>query len=82
MIGVLLVTALPYTVINYAAGLTSLSWWHYVVGAAITVNAGTRSAALLDPEDPRDLEVRDRALPHFGTMNFGGIQKRIVAARI
>ncbi len=49
---------------------------------AITVNAGTASAALMDPDDPRDLEARDRALEHFGGMIFGGIPKRIVAARV
>ncbi|WP_267545449.1 hypothetical protein [Arthrobacter sp. H14-L1] len=49
---------------------------------AVTVTAGTRSAALLDPEDPRDLAARDRVLAHFGGMIFGGTPGWIVAAKI
>ncbi|MDQ0278832.1 hypothetical protein QO003_003135 [Arthrobacter silviterrae] len=49
---------------------------------AITVNAGTRSTALLDPEDPRDLAARDRALAHFGGMIFGDTPAWIVAVKV
>lgn len=50
--------------------------------AAVTVTAGTHSAALLDPEDPGDLAARDRVLAHFGGMIFGGTSAWIVAAKI
>ena len=49
---------------------------------AITVNTGTAGAALLDPEDPRDLEARDRVLSHFGGMIFGGTATWIVVAKV
>ncbi|MBG0739382.1 radical SAM domain-containing protein [Paeniglutamicibacter antarcticus] len=49
---------------------------------AVTVTAGTGSAALLDPQDPRDLAARDRVLAHFGGMIFGGIPAWIVATKI
>lgn len=49
---------------------------------AITVNAGIRRAALLDPDDPRDLAARDRALAHFGGMIFGGTPTWNVGAKI
>ena len=49
---------------------------------AITVNTETASAALLDPEDPRDLAARDRVLTHFGGMIFGGTPTWIVVTKV
>ncbi|QYF90355.1 TVP38/TMEM64 family protein [Arthrobacter sp. PAMC25284] len=47
MIGVRLVPVLPFTVINYAAGLTSLRWRPYFLGTAIGILPGTLSYVTL-----------------------------------
>lgn len=47
MIGLRLVPVLPFTAINYAAGLTSLGWWPYVLGTAIGILPGTASFVAL-----------------------------------
>lgn len=41
VIGVRLVPVLPFTVINYAAGLTAIGWWPYIFGTAIGILPGT-----------------------------------------
>lgn len=48
---------------------------------AVVLRAGKSQAALLDPEDPGDLEARDRLLAHFGGMYFGGTPRWIVAVK-
>ena len=40
MIGVRLVPVLPFTAINYTAGLTSIRWWPYFLGTAIGILLG------------------------------------------
>ncbi len=47
MIGVRLIPVLPFTVINYAAGLTSLRWRPYFLGTAIGILPGTVSFVTL-----------------------------------
>lgn len=47
MIGVRLIPILPFTVINYAAGLTSLRWRPYFLGTAIGILPGTVSYVTL-----------------------------------
>lgn len=47
MIGVRLIPVLPFTVINYAAGLTSLRWRPYFLGTAIGILPGTVSYVTL-----------------------------------
>lgn len=48
---------------------------------AVVLSAGTRRAALLDPEDPRDIAARDRVLAHFGGMYFGGTPAWVVVLK-
>lgn len=43
VIGVRLVPVLPFTAINYSAGLTSLGWWPYFLGTLIGIIPGTAS---------------------------------------
>lgn len=47
VIGLRLVPVLPFTAINYAAGLTSIGWWQYFLGTAIGILPGTVSYVLL-----------------------------------
>lgn len=41
-----------------------------------------RFAALLDPENPKDLAARDRFLNHFGGMIFGDIPRWVLVVKI
>ncbi|MHA7155624.1 TVP38/TMEM64 family protein [Arthrobacter sp. TMN-50] len=43
VIGVRLVPVLPFTAINYSAGLTALGWWPYFFGTLIGILPGTMS---------------------------------------
>lgn len=47
VIGVRLVPILPFTAINYCAGLTSLGWWAYFFGTAVGILPGTVSFVAL-----------------------------------
>ncbi|MET3811458.1 TVP38/TMEM64 family protein [Arthrobacter sp. UYEF3] len=47
MIGARLVPVLPFTAINYTAGLTSIRWWPYFLGTAIGILPGTVSYVTL-----------------------------------
>ncbi|MEC5182191.1 hypothetical protein [Arthrobacter sp. CG_A4] len=49
---------------------------------AVALSTGTGLAALLDPDDPRDLAARDRLLKNYGGMYFGGTPAWIVGAKI
>ncbi|MBG6226608.1 putative membrane protein YdjX (TVP38/TMEM64 family) [Arthrobacter sp. CAN_A2] len=43
VIGVRLVPVLPFTAINYSAGLTALGWWPYILGTMVGILPGTVS---------------------------------------
>ncbi len=47
VIGVRLVPVLPFTAINYLAGLTSVPWWPYLAGTALGILPGTISYVTL-----------------------------------
>jgi hypothetical protein len=49
---------------------------------AVVLRAGGTLAPLIDPDDPDDIEARDRLLADFGGMYFGGTPHWIVAAKI
>jgi len=49
---------------------------------AVALSTGTGLAALLDPDDPRDLAARDRLLKNYGCMYFGGTPAWILGAKI
>ncbi|WP_133251831.1 TVP38/TMEM64 family protein [Actinomycetospora cinnamomea] len=42
-----LVPAIPFAPLNYTLGVTSVRWWHYLVGTAIGLVPGTSAAVLL-----------------------------------
>lgn len=43
VVGLRLVPVLPFTVINYSAGLTSVRWWPYFLGTMVGILPGTAS---------------------------------------
>ncbi|TLP79826.1 TVP38/TMEM64 family protein [Nesterenkonia sphaerica] len=47
MAGVRLIPVLPFTVINYSAGLTSVGWWPFAAGTAVGMIPGTASVVAL-----------------------------------
>lgn len=47
VVGVRLVPVLPFTAINYLAGLTSVRWWPYFSGTAVGILPGTVSYVTL-----------------------------------
>jgi uncharacterized membrane protein YdjX (TVP38/TMEM64 family) len=47
VVGVRLVPVLPFTAINYLAGLTSVGWWPYFWGTAVGILPGTVSYVTL-----------------------------------
>lgn len=47
VVGVRLVPVLPFTAINYLAGLTSVRWWPYFLGTAVGILPGTVSYVTL-----------------------------------
>lgn len=42
-----LVPAIPFAPLNYTFGVTSVRWWHYLVGTAIGLVPGTSAVVLL-----------------------------------
>jgi uncharacterized membrane protein YdjX (TVP38/TMEM64 family) len=42
-----LVPAIPFAPLNYTLGVTSVGWWHYVVGTAVGLVPGTAAVVLL-----------------------------------
>lgn len=47
VVSVRLVPVLPFTAINYLAGLTSVAWWPYLLGTALGILPGTVSYVTL-----------------------------------
>ncbi len=45
--GARLIPVLPFTAINYSAGLTSVGWWPYLAGTALGIIPGTASYVAL-----------------------------------
>ncbi|WP_435198231.1 hypothetical protein [Janibacter sp. GS2] len=50
--------------------------------SAIGLRVDGRWVPLLDPDSPADLAARDRALDHFGGVNFGGTPPPVLAMKI
>ena len=78
MIGVRLVPVLPFTVINYAAGLTSISWWNYLLGTGIGIIPGTASFVALGASGLRPGWELYVALGALGVLTLAGL---VVALR-
>jgi hypothetical protein len=49
---------------------------------AFGVRVDDRWVPLFDPDSPDDLDARDRALAHFGGVNFGGTAPALLAVKV
>lgn len=79
VVGVRLVPVLPFTAINYSAGLTSVGWWPYFFGTFLGILPGSASFVALGAygiELGRPAQV---ALVVLGVLTLAGV---VVAARI
>ncbi len=81
MIGVRLVPVLPFTAINYAAGLTSLSWRHYVLGTAIGILPGTVSYVALGAFGLTPGWQLNLALGALGVLTLAGLVVAVLRRR-
>lgn len=50
--------------------------------STVGLRVNGRFAALLDPDEPKDLAARDRILNHFGGMILGGIPKSVLVVKV
>ncbi|MCZ2402527.1 TVP38/TMEM64 family protein [Paenarthrobacter sp. Z7-10] len=73
VIGVRLVPVLPFTAINYAAGLTSIRWWPYFLGTAIGILPGTVSFVTLGAFGLQPGWELDVALGTLGVLTLAGV---------
>lgn len=73
MIGVRLVPVLPFTAINYAAGLTSIRWWPYFLGTAIGILPGTVSFVTLGAFGLQPGWQLNTALGALGILTVAGL---------
>ena len=81
MIGVRLVPVFPFTAINYAAGLTSIGWWHYVVGTAIGILPGTVSYVALGAFGLTPGWQLDIALGALAVLTIAGLVVAVLRGR-
>lgn len=81
MIGVRLVPVLPFTAINYAAGLTSIGWWHYFLGTAIGILPGTVSYVALGAFGLKPGWQLDLALGTLGVLTLAGLVVAVLRRR-
>ena len=78
VIGVRLVPVLPFTAINYSAGLTSLGWWPYFFGTLLGILPGTLSFVALGAYGLELGWQAQLALAVLGVLTLAGV---IVAVR-
>ncbi|MDJ0457983.1 TVP38/TMEM64 family protein [Arthrobacter sp. NQ7] len=78
VVGVRLVPVLPFTAINYLAGLTSVSWWPYLLGTALGILPGTLSYVTLGAFGAQLGWQVQAAAAALGLLTIAGL---VVAAR-
>ncbi|MCH8563617.1 TVP38/TMEM64 family protein [Nesterenkonia sp. YGD6] len=73
VVGVRLVPVLPFTAINYSAGLTSLGWWPYLLGTLIGIVPGTASYLALGAFGFESGFQAELAFAVLGVLTLAGI---------
>ncbi len=81
VIGVRLIPVLPFTAINYAAGLTSVGWWQYFLGTVIGILPGTVSYVLLGAYGLQMGWEAQLAAGVLGLLTVAGIAAAVVRRR-
>jgi uncharacterized membrane protein YdjX (TVP38/TMEM64 family) len=79
VVGVRLVPVLPFTAINYSAGLTSVGWWPYFFGTMLGIVPGALSFVALGAYG---LELEWPALVALGVLGVLTLAGAVVAVRI
>ncbi|MEX5271268.1 TVP38/TMEM64 family protein [Kocuria sabuli] len=78
VVGVRLVPVLPFTAINYSAGLTSVGWWPYFFGTLVGIVPGALSFVALGAYG---LELEWPALVAVGVLGVLTLAGAVVAVR-
>lgn len=78
VVGVRLVPVLPFTAINYSAGLTSVGWWPYFFGTMVGIVPGALSFVALGAYG---LELEWPALVALGVLAVLTLAGAVVAVR-
>lgn len=78
VVGVRLVPVLPFTAINYSAGLTSVGWWPYFFGTMLGIVPGALSFVALGAYG---LELEWPALVAVGVLGVLTLAGAVVAVR-
>ncbi|MGP5164723.1 TVP38/TMEM64 family protein [Arthrobacter rhombi] len=73
VIGLRLVPVLPFTAINYAAGLTSISWGSYFLGTALGILPGTAAYVTLGAYGTDPGWQLELAAAVLGVLILGGV---------
>lgn len=73
VVGVRLVPVLPFTAINYSAGLTSLGWWPYLLGTLLGIIPGTASYLALGAYGLEPGVQAQFALSVLGVLTLAGV---------
>lgn len=81
VVGVRLVPVLPFTAINYSAGLTSLRWWPYLLGTLIGIIPGTASYLALGAYSFESGTRTELALAALGVLTLAGVALGVRARR-
>jgi uncharacterized membrane protein YdjX (TVP38/TMEM64 family) len=81
VIGVRLVPVLPFTAINYLAGLTSVGWWPYFMGTALGILPGTVSYVTLGAFGLQLGWQVQAAAAALGLMTIAGLLTAVIKRR-
>lgn len=73
VVGVRLLPVLPFTAINYLAGLTSVAWWPYLLGTALGILPGTVSYVTLGAFGPQFGWQVQAAVAVLGLLTVAGL---------
>ncbi|WP_218221852.1 TVP38/TMEM64 family protein [Nesterenkonia sp. Act20] len=73
VVGVRLVPVLPFTAINYSAGLTALGWWPYFLGTLLGIIPGTASFLALGAFGFQPGAQMELAFAVLGLLTLAGI---------
>lgn len=73
VVGVRLVPVLPFTAINYSAGLTALGWWPYFLGTLVGIIPGTASYLALGAYGFQPGAQMELAFAVLGILTLAGI---------
>lgn len=81
VVGVRLVPVLPFTAINYSAGLTALGWWPYFLGTLVGILPGTVSYLALGAYGYELGWQAQAAFAGLGALTLAGVVFAVLSRR-